>query len=427
MTERREIHPLGSPALAQGVKVPGSKSITNRALLLAAMADGESELRRALFSDDTAHMAAALRQLGVEVQADAAGERFRVRGCGGRMSPAAATLSAGNAGTAARFLTAFACLGNGEYVVDGSPRMRQRPIDDLAAALRQLGADIECPSGCPPVRIRAAGLDGGAAAVSGASSSQYLSAILMVAPYARNDVELRVTDELVARPYIDMTIAVMRQFGASVERDGYRCFRVAAGQRYRPQPLYDVEADASSAHYFWAAAALTGGRVQVDGVGSASLQGDVRFASVLEDMGAAVKWAERDVTVEGPARLRGIDVDMADISDTALTLAVIAPFADDRVRIRNVSHLRIQESDRIAAVAAELRKLGGRVKELDDGWEIEPSALHGGDVATYDDHRIAMAFAVVGLRVPGVVILDPLCVNKTFPAYFETLERLRPK
>jgi 3-phosphoshikimate 1-carboxyvinyltransferase len=222
-----------------------------------------------------------------------------------------------------------------------------------------------------------------------------------------------------------MTIAVMRQFGARVERDGYRVFRVAAGQRYRPQAVYDVEADASSAHYFLAAAALTGGRVRIDGVGTASLQGDARFASVLERMGASVTWREHDVTVEGPAQLRGIDVDMGDISDTALTLAVIAPFASTKVRIRNAAHLRIQESDRIAAVATELRKLGGTVTEHDDGWEIEPSSLHGGEVETYDDHRIAMAFAVVGLRVPGVVVLDPRCVNKTFPAYFDTLERLR--
>lgn len=425
MTERKVIRPLSAPAAADGIRVPGSKSITNRVLLLAAMAAGESDLRHALFSDDTEYMAAALRLLGVEVHAEAAAARFRVRGLGGRMAPDAATLHAGNAGTAVRFLTAFACLGSGVYVVDGGERMRQRPIGDLVAALRQLGADIDCASGCPPVTIRAAGLDGGRAKVSGARSSQYLSAVLMVAPYARNDVELQVTDDLVARPYIDMTIAVMRQFGVSVERDGYRVFRIAAGQRYRSQPEYDVEADASSAHYFLAAAALTGGRVRIEGVGTTSLQGDARFASVLERMGAAVTWGDQDVTVEGPTQLRGIDVDMGDMSDTALTLAAIAPFASANVRIRNAAHLRIQESDRIAAVATELRKLGGTVTEYDDGWEIEPSALHGGEVDTYEDHRVAMAFAVVGLRVPGVVILDPACVNKTFPTYFETLERLR--
>jgi 3-phosphoshikimate 1-carboxyvinyltransferase len=370
-------------------------------------------------------MAEALRSLGVEVVEDQAAAVFRVRGSGGRLGATSATLYAGNAGTAVRFLTALACLNRGECTVDGSERMRQRPIQDLVTALRQLGAEIVCPTGCPPVTVRAAGLRGGLAQLSGSRSSQYLSAVLMVAPYAREDVEIEVVDELVAKPYIDLTIAVMQQFGVAVQRDGYRMFRIAAGQRYQPQAAYDVEADASSAHYFLAAAALTGGRVRVERIGTASLQGDVRFASVLERMGAAVKWSEHDITVEGSPRLSGLDVDMGDISDTAMTLAVLAPFAASPVRIRNVAHLRIQESDRIAAVATELRKLGGGVNEHRDGWEIEPSRLHGGEVETYDDHRIAMAFGVVGLRVPGVVILDPECVRKTFPSYFETLERLR--
>jgi 3-phosphoshikimate 1-carboxyvinyltransferase len=407
------------------LRVPGSKSITNRALLLAALADGETQLRHALFSDDTTYMAEALRRLGVEVDEDQAAARFRVRGSGGRLDASSATLYAGNAGTAVRFLTALACLGRGEYVVDGSERMRQRPIGDLVKALRKLGADIDCPSDCPPVTIRAAGLHGGRVGVSGARSSQYLSALLMVAPCAREDVEIEVIDELVAKPYVDMTIAMMRQFGVTVDRDGYRLFRVAAGQRYRRQSGYDVEADASSAHYFLAAAALTGGRVRVVGVGTRSLQGDARFATVLERMGAVVKCGENDITVEGSTQLRGLDVDMGDISDTAMTLAVMAPFAQSPMRIRNVAHLRIQESDRIAAVATELRKLGGLITEHDDGWEIEPSTLHGGEIETYDDHRIAMAFAILGLRVGGVVILDPACVSKTFPMYFETLERLR--
>jgi 3-phosphoshikimate 1-carboxyvinyltransferase len=275
------------------------------------------------------------------------------------------------------------------------------------------------------VTIHAAGLPGGSAPVSGGRSSQYLSAILMVAAYARADVELRLIDELVAKPYIDMTIAAMRQFGVSVERRGYRAFRVACGQRYRGQAGYDIEADASSAHYFLAAAAITGGRVRVDGVGTSSLQGDARFASVLERMGATVTWEDSSVTVAGPAQLDGIDIDMGDMSDTAPTLAIIASFARGPVRVRNVAHLRIQESDRIAAVARELLKLGASVREHDDGWEIEPATLHGGEVETYDDHRIAMAFSLIGLRVPGVVILEPRCVAKTFPDYFETLERLR--
>jgi 3-phosphoshikimate 1-carboxyvinyltransferase len=435
VTRHKEIVPLSRPALADGLRVPGSKSITNRVLLLAALAEGETVLRHALFSDDTRHMAAALRALGVAVEASEATGTLRVRGDSrfgpppARTAPAAPAIElyTGNAGTAARFLTALACVrsAGGPCVIDGSERMRRRPIADLVSALRTLGAAIECPTGCPPVTVREPVPLRGSTRVDGSRSSQYLSALLMIAPYALEDVEIQVTGESIARPYIDMTVAMMGQFGVNLRRDGYRAFRIAAGQRYRPQAEYEIEADASSAHYLLAAAALTAGRVRVEGIGTASLQGDVRFATVLERMGATVTWGEKEIAVQGPARLRGIDVDMGDISDTAMTLAVLAPFATTPVRIRNVAHLRIQESERIAAVANELRKLGGRVIEHDDGWEIEPSTLHGGEVETYDDHRIAMAFALVGLRVPGVVILDPDCVGKTFPGYFETLEKLR--
>lgn len=425
MVERREIRPFEKPALADGLRVPGSKSITNRALLLAALASGESELRQALFSDDTDYMAGALQRLGAAIEEDRCRALFRVRGTGGQLRCRGARLYAGNAGTAVRFLVAAACLGRGRCVVDGSERMRQRPIADLVDALRLLGARIECPTGCPPVTVEAGGLRGGMATVAGGQSSQYLSALLMVAPYAREDVELRVTGELVARPYVDMTIALMERFGVRVERQGHERFRIACGQRYRAQPAYEIEPDASSAHYFLAAAALTGGRVRVEGIGRSSLQGDARFADILQRMGAAVEWQEKSVTVAGPAQLEGVDADMRDLSDTAPTLAAIAPFARGPVRIRNVGHLRIQESDRIAAVTSELRKLGAAVREREDGWEIEPSALHGGEVQTYDDHRIAMAFSLVGLRVAGVVILEPGCVRKTFPDFFDTLERLR--
>ncbi len=422
MTAVLKIAPLRQPPDAC-VRVPGSKSITNRALLLAALAEGESAVRGALFSDDTAVMAESLRRLGVEVRADAAAERFDVRGSGGCLPAPAAELQVGNAGTAARFLVACTCLGHGRFVVDGGERMRQRPISDLLEALAALGAQLSSPSGCPPVTVVADGLPGGRAAVRGGRSSQYLSALLMVAPYARQDVELAVSGELIAKPYVDMTIAVMHQFGVEVERHGYASFRVRCGQRYAGRD-YAVEADASSAHYFLAAAALTGGRVRVEGIGTSSLQGDARFADVLAAMGARVERGAESTTVRG-ARLRGIDVDMNDISDTALTLAVLAPFASGPVRIRGVGHIRQQESERVAAVTAELRKLGANVRERSDGWEIEPSELHGGEVDTYDDHRIAMAFALLGLRVPGVLIRDPDCVAKTFPDFFARLEGLR--
>ncbi len=423
MTEQIEIRPLTEPAHADGLRVPGSKSITNRALLLAALAGGTSELRHALFSDDTKYMAAALRQLDLSVSEDQAAASFVLRGQLGPIVPMRC-LQGGNAGTAVRFLVALGCVIPGSVVVDGNERMRQRPIADLVDALRQLGAHIECPTGCPPVTVRK-GIEGGHAAVNGERSSQYLSALLMVAPYAERGVELEVTGELIAKPYVDMTIAVMRQFGVEVERDGYRQFQVKPG-RYRAPAVYEIEPDASSAHYFLAAAALTRGRVRIDGIGSESLQGDAHFADVLERMGARVTWSADSIAVEGPEQLDGIDVDMGDISDTAMTTAVLAPFARGPVRVRNVAHLRIQESDRIAAVVDELRKLGGDVKAEADGWTIAPSTLHGGAVETYDDHRIAMAFSLIGLRVKGVVIRNPACVTKTFPNYFEFLEKLRP-
>lgn len=422
--ETRAIEPLATPPRGVRVRPPGSKSLTNRALLVAALADGETNLRGALFSDDTERMSEALSRLGVVVDADRDAQAFRVTGCGGRFSAAAAELFAGNAGTAARFLVAAACLGRGTFVVDGNERMRQRPIADLVDALAQLGVDIAAPTGCPPVRIAARGLPGGTTRVRGGRSSQYLSALLLVAPYADGDVEIVVEDELVARPYIDMTLGVMAQFGVAAERDGYRSFRVAGGRRYRAVADYAIEPDASSAHYFLAAAAITGGEVTVDGVGMASLQGDAHFVDVLERMGARVQRAGAALTVSGGG-LGGVDVDMGDISDTALTLAVIAPLAQAPVRIRNVAHLRLQESERIASVTCELRKLGADVTEFDDGWEVRPSRLHGGEVDTYDDHRIAMAFATLGLRVPGIVIRDPGCVRKTYPRFFDELERLR--
>lgn len=423
--ETLAIQPLAAAPRGVRVRVPGSKSITNRALLLAALAEGSTRIEHALQSDDTRHMQRALGALGVTVRTDASGETIEMDGSGGRFSSREATLFTGNAGTAARFLLAAVCLGDGRYVVDGSERMRQRPIGDLVDALRQLGAQLDCPSGCPPVTVEAHGLPGGHARVRGSQSSQYLSALLMVAPYAASDVVVEIDGGLIAKPYIDMTLGVMSQFGIEVRRHGYDRFEIAAGRRYRAPGSYAVESDASSAHYFLAAAALSGGDVTVEGIGTRSLQGDVRFVDVLERMGARVERGEDHLTVRGGSKLGGVDVDMNDISDTAPTLAVIASFAGAPVRIRNVGHLRLQESERIASVTAELSKLGGKVTEHDDGWTIEPAALHGGEVDTYDDHRLAMAFSLVGLKVPGIVIRDPQCVSKTFPTYFSELERLR--
>lgn len=419
--EIRMIEPLKRPPDCS-VRVPGSKSMTNRAVLIAALASGESHLQGTLASDDTRYMTEAWRQLGIEVSADGE-DGMRIRGQAGSIPATAAELFVGNAGTAMRFLAAVLCLGHGRYRIDGSARMRQRPIEDEVAALTQLGARCQATNGCPPVEVEANGLPGGRAVVAADKSSQYLSAILQVAPYAAQPVEIEVSGTAIAQPYIDMTIAVMRRFGVEVERDGYRRFRVTP-QVYQGR-RYAIEPDASAAHYFWAAAALCGGRVRVEGIGDQSVQGDVRFADVLEQMGAKVRREPDAIEVTGSGELDGIDIDMNDISDTAPTLAVLAPFARGPVRIRNIAHVRLQESDRLHAVATELGRLGVSVSELDDGLVIQPSAVRGTVVDTYDDHRLAMAFALVGLRVPGVGIRDPQCVGKTFPGYFTTLQGLR--
>jgi 3-phosphoshikimate 1-carboxyvinyltransferase len=407
------------------VRVPGSKSITNRALLLAALADGTSTLEGALFSDDTQYMAEAWRQLGIAVETEEGAAGVRVAGCGGRLPAAAAELYVGNAGTAMRFLAAALCVGHGRFRIDGSARMRERPIQDLLDTLGQLGAQMRCTGrpGCPPVVIEAAGLPGGRARIAADKSSQFVSAVLLVAPYARAGVELEVVGTLVAPPYVDMTIGVMRAFGATVGRDGYRRFDVRP-QRYAGRP-YHVEPDASSAHYLLAAAALTGGRVRVPGLSDTSLQGDVRFVDVLERMGAAVVRGADFLEVRGDGQLDGVDVDLNALSDTAPTLAALAPFARRPVTIRNIAHVRLQESDRLHAVTTELQRLGVHVRELADGLVIEPSAVRPAVVETYDDHRIAMSFALIGLRVPGIGIRNPQCVRKTFPEFFTCLEALR--
>ena len=423
MSAGLDIHPLVRPPEAT-VTVPGSKSITNRAVLLAALADGRSELSGALFSEDTRYMIEALRALGVGVETDEAAARIAVDGCGGRWPATQADLFVGNAGTAMRFLAAALCLGRGRYRIDGTARMRERPIQELVDSLRQLGVKITCEGrGTPPVVIEARGLPGGIAELSAERSSQFLSALMLVAPYAERALTIRLRGTVIAQPYVDLTHEMMRQWGVELVRDGYREFRVESGQRYRPA-RYAIEPDASSAHYFWAAAALTRGRVRVEGLTLDSLQGDVRFAPLLGEMGAGVSAEGNAMTVIGD-RLAGIDVDLNAMSDTVPTLAAIAPFASSPVHIRNVAHLRWQESDRLRAVATELTRLGVRVEERDDGLSVWPSPITPAAVHTYDDHRIAMAFALIGLKVPGIRIEDPGCVAKTFPDYFARLEELR--
>jgi 3-phosphoshikimate 1-carboxyvinyltransferase len=317
-------------------------------------------------------------------------------------------------------------LGQGEYVLDGVARMRERPLGDLLSALAQLGAHVLSASGCPPVRVLASGLPGGAAHVAGSVSSQFLSGLLLVAPYARRPVELTVDGGLASAPYVDLTLALMQDFGVSVARDGYERFTVQP-QMYQPQPRYAIEGDASAASYFLAAPAVLGGTVRVANVTRGSRQGDVAFAGVLSQMGCRVQDSPDGLAVTGPGLggLRGVNVDMRHIPDTAQTLAAIAPFASTPTTIRGIASARHKETDRVAAACAELRRLGVAVDEYADGLRIFPaSELRPAVIRTYDDHRMAMAFSLVGLRVPGVAIENPGCVAKTFPAFFDVLAGL---
>jgi 3-phosphoshikimate 1-carboxyvinyltransferase len=419
------IQPLTAPVDAE-VRVPGSKSLTNRALLIAAMAEGRSVLRGALFSDDTELMAGALNQLGLLVEPDPPVDTFTVWGNDGEIPAREASLSAGNAGTAMRFLTAYVSLGHGRYRLDGVERMRQRPIQPLLDGLTALGvrAVSERANGCPPVIVEADGLPGGPVRMRGDLSSQYFSALLLVGPLTAHGIEIETEGELVSRPYIDLTAGVMARFGATMRHEAYRRMIVPGGQRYRAID-YEVEPDASNASYFFAAAAITGGRVRVRHLGRDSAQGDIRFLDVLEAMGCTVTAVEDGVEVRGPERLRGLEVDMSAISDMAQTLAAIAPFAAEPVTIRNIAHTRLQECDRIHAMASELDRMGVRVEEFPDGLRIHPGRPQPAVIETYDDHRMAMSFALAGLVVPGIRIRNPRCVRKTFPDYFAQLETLR--
>ena len=422
MSESIEIVPVRG-GVRGTIRPPGSKSLTNRSLVLAALARGTSNLSGVLDSVDTRVMIESLQRLGLSVDQDLAARTIRITGCGGRLTAERAELNLENSGTSIRFLTAMCALGTGTFRLDGNARMRERPIAPLVDALKRAGVDVECELGtdCPPVLVKARGLAGGRISVDGSLSSQYLSALLMAAPCAQGDVTLDVTGELVSRPYIEMTIANMRQFGASVTEPRPNEFVIAASPFQACE--YDIEPDASAASYFFALAAVTGGEITVEGLTRGALQGDVQFVEALRQMGCDVSYGERSVTVRG-GPLRGIDIDMNAISDTAQTLACVAPFADGPTRIRNVAHMRLKETDRVAAVVTELRRLGLSVDEHEDGMTIRPGSMHGATIATYDDHRMAMSFSLIGLRVPGVRIADPGCTAKTYPDYFVDLDRL---
>ncbi|EBI3142347.1 3-phosphoshikimate 1-carboxyvinyltransferase, partial [Salmonella enterica] len=407
------------------INLPGSKSVSNRALLLAALACGKTVLTNLLDSDDVRHMLNALSALGINYTLSADRTRCDITGNGGPLrAPGALELFLGNAGTAMRPLAAALCLGQNEIVLTGEPRMKERPIGHLVDSLRQGGANIDYleQENYPPLRLRG-GFIGGDIEVDGSVSSQFLTALLMTAPLAPKDTIIRVKGELVSKPYIDITLNLMKTFGVEIANHHYQQFVVKGGQQYHSPGRYLVEGDASSASYFLAAGAIKGGTVKVTGIGRKSMQGDIRFADVLEKMGATITWGD-DFIACTRGELHAIDMDMNHIPDAAMTIATTALFAKGTTTLRNIYNWRVKETDRLFAMATELRKVGAEVEEGHDYIRITPPAkLQHADIGTYNDHRMAMCFSLVALSDTPVTILDPKCTAKTFPDYFEQLAR----
>jgi 3-phosphoshikimate 1-carboxyvinyltransferase len=400
------------------VIIPGSKSITNRAILIAALARGTSRLRGILHSDDTKYMLTTWDQLGVTFN-DSAGELV-INGCDGKPNPCSESLYVGNAGTAARFLTAVLTLGQGQYQLSGNDRMQKRPIRDLIEALNTLGAEVSdlTGSGCPPVKVVAGRLKGGKVQIPGDKSSQYISALMMTAPYAEAATRIEILGDLVSRTYVELTQSVMADFGVHCQWLNHQELEISPGQHYQATD-FAVEGDASSASYFMGMAAITHGTIKIMGVRKDSQQGDLGLLDILEDMGCRIIWETDGVVVEGNP-LRAVEVDMNTMSDVAPTLAVIALFAEGETRILNVGNMRIKECDRIEACVTELRKLGAQVTEWEDGLSITGMGKYKSAVLdTYDDHRMAMSLSLAGLIIPGVTIQNPECVTKTFPDFYE--------
>lgn len=427
--KKLEIQIFNNPPRGR-VKLPGSKSITNRALMLAALADGNTIIRNPIVSDDSEFFIKALQKLGFNVNTEI-DNRIFVEGLLGKIPSNHADLYIGNAGTAARFLSGLVCLGNGKFWLDGNDRMRERPIGDLVESLRSLGGKVIATENkgniCPPIEIQADGLKGGRTLISGKISSQFLSALLMIGPYTDLGLEIQVFDELNSRPYVEMTSKMMEKFGIYPQNNRDLNYKVEKGHYISPGEFL-VEPDATAASYFLALPAFTGGSVSITGLHKNSIQGDIRFIEILKTIGLRIEESEDGITssFDQTDRLRGVSADLSDMPDTAQTLAVMAPFAIEPVEIRGIASARVKESDRIGATCTELRKLGVQVDEFSDGMKIYPCAkINPAEICTYGDHRMAMSFALIGTRIGGIVIEDPDCVNKTFPKFFETLDGLR--
>ena len=409
------------------VNLPGSKSVSNRALLLAALAKGTTRLTNLLDSDDIRHMLNALTKLGVTYSLSPDNTICEIEGRGKPFdSQEVLELFLGNAGTAMRPLAAALCLGDGEYILTGEPRMKERPIGHLVEALRQAGANVEYleNKNFPPLKIKGTGLKGGVIEINGSISSQFLTAFLMSAPMAQEDVTIKIIGELVSKPYIDITLHIMSQFGVQVENHGYQEFVIRHGQSYSSPGEFLVEGDASSASYFLAAAAIKGGEIKVTGISRNSIQGDIQFADALEKMGADIEWGN-DYVISRVGELKAVDMDFNHIPDAAMTIATTALFAKGTTAIRNVYNWRVKETDRLAAMATELRKVGAEVEEGKDYIVVTPpKKLIHATIDTYDDHRMAMCFSLIALSDTPVTINDPKCTSKTFPDYFNKLSSL---
>ncbi len=405
------------------IEAPPSKSYTQRALVIAALAKGKSVIKNPLFSDDTNYMVRALKNFGVKIERS--GNNLLINGANGRLKQPKSSVFVGNAGTAMRFLTAIAAISEGETTITGDKRMQQRPIQDLLDALGSLGVRCESNKGFPPVKIYGGSFRGGNVRLNGNASSQYLSSILMCAPYAKKNVAISLTGRLASRPYVNMTIDAMKKFGVDAKNVNYKKFIVKNIRKYKSRN-YEIEGDATNASYFFAAAAITKGKIMVKNINPNSKQGDLKFVGILKKMGCGVKMGKNFIQVEGRS-LKGADADMNEMPDIVPTLAVTSLFADSTTVIRNAPNLRLKETDRLKALAFELRKIGANVEELPDGLRIRRKRLQKAIIETYNDHRMAMSFAVAGLAISGVRIKNPACVSKSFPDFWKKFSELYKK